>query len=118
MFGGGGRGAQGGAFGASGGNFSNANQTGSGGTPFGNQGYSGNQSSGMGGGFGSFSTGQQLGPQLNVRPTITSQILQGGEFTGLQDTVRMVVGVLSLRDLMNFLSVRIDLDTTDHRRTH
>ena len=31
---------------------------------------------------------------------------------------RTLVGVLSLRDLMNFLSVRIDLDTTDHRRTH
>jgi general secretion pathway protein D len=36
-------------------------------------------------------TGQQLGPQLNVQPTISSQVLRGGEFSGLQDTVHMVV---------------------------
>jgi general secretion pathway protein D len=35
--------------------------------------------------------GQQLGPQLNVQPTISSQVLRGGEFSGLQDTVHMVV---------------------------
>ncbi|MBN1571088.1 MAG: hypothetical protein JXA73_24850 [Acidobacteria bacterium] len=50
--------------------------------------YGGFQGGLMGGAFG---TGQRLGPQLNVSRTITSQILQGGEFTGLQDTVRLVV---------------------------
>ena len=34
---------------------------------------------------------QRLGPQLNPSRTITSQILRGGEFTGLKDTVRLVV---------------------------
>ncbi len=84
----GGGGTQGGAIGRSGSNLSNANQLGSTSTPFGNQGFAG--SFGMGG-FASFSTGQQLGPRLGAGRTITSQILQGGEFTGLQDTVRMVV---------------------------
>ena len=54
------------------------------------QGYN----SGMSGGFfGSpFNTGQRLGPQqLNASRTVTSQILRGGEFTGLKDTVRLVV---------------------------
>lgn len=50
--------------------------------------YGGFQGGMMGGAFG---TGQRLGPQLNVSRSITSQILQGGEFTGLQDTVRLVV---------------------------
>ena len=40
---------------------------------------------------GTFGSGQALGPQLNVTRSITSQVLRGGEFTGLQDTVRMVV---------------------------
>lgn len=44
-----------------------------------------------GGGYGAFGAGRQLGPQLNVNRTITSQVLRGGQFTGLQDTVRMVV---------------------------
>ncbi len=61
---------------------------------FGNQGGYGNQSYNAGGnmGYGNspFSTGQRLGPQLNVRPTMTAQILRGGSFTGLQDTVRLV----------------------------
>ncbi len=43
------------------------------------------------GGSGVFGMGQRLGPQLNVQPTVSSQILRGGEFSGLQDTVRMVV---------------------------
>ncbi len=64
-------------------------------TPFGNQSYNqGSGSYGGGGGFGGggvFGTGQRLGPQLNVSRSITSQILRGGEFSGLQDTVRMVV---------------------------
>jgi len=73
---------------------------------FGGQGsYQGGQSfssggggyaGGMGGsssiGLGSFGgTGQRLGPQLNPSRSITSQILRGGAFSGLQDTVRMVV---------------------------
>jgi general secretion pathway protein D len=85
----GGLGSQG-AFGGSGSTNYNMNQMGTANTPFGSQGYSGGQSYGMGG-FGAFGTGQQLGPQLNVRRSVTSRILQGGEFTGLQDTVRMVV---------------------------
>jgi general secretion pathway protein D len=53
-------------------------------------GYGGGQMGGYGGG-GLFGGGRQLGPQLNVQRTVTSQVLRGGEFTGLQDTVRMVV---------------------------
>jgi general secretion pathway protein D len=80
-------------------------------SPFGGQagygggqmgGYGGGQMGGFGGGIGSgqmggygggglFGGGRQLGPQLNVQRTVTSQVLRGGEFTGLQDTVRMVV---------------------------
>ena len=75
---------------------SNQNQN----TPFGsyNSGYSGGYNSGYSGGYtggmfgGSpFSTGRQLGPSLNVSRSVSSQILRGGQFTGLQDTVRMVV---------------------------
>lgn len=58
-----------------------------------NQGY-GSYGGYQGGGYmggGAFGGGQRLGPQLNVSRSITSQILQGGEFTGLQDTVRLVV---------------------------
>ena len=40
---------------------------------------------------GVFGSGQQLGPRLNSSPAVSSQILRGGAFTGLQDTVRMVV---------------------------
>jgi general secretion pathway protein D len=57
-----------------------------------NQGY--NSYGGGQGGFmsgSSFGVGQRLGPQLNVSRSITSQILRGGEFSGLQDTVRLVV---------------------------
>jgi general secretion pathway protein D len=46
---------------------------------------------GGGGGGGAFGAGRQLGPQLNTNRTITSQVLRGGQFTGLQDTVRLVV---------------------------
>jgi general secretion pathway protein D len=66
-------------------------------TPFGQTNYSNNQMSGNGGGNsgfgtgGSFGAGRQLGPQLNSQRTVTSQILRGGQFAGLQDTVRMVV---------------------------
>jgi len=56
---------------------------------YGNGGYGGY--GGYGGGGGAFGAGRQLGPQLNVNRTVTSQILRGGQFTGLQDTVRMVV---------------------------
>jgi general secretion pathway protein D len=77
--------------------FSNTNQMGTSASPYGNQSpFSGNQSYGAGGlggfmGSGAFTTGQRLGPQLNVSPTIRSQVLRGGEFTGLQGTVKMVV---------------------------
>ncbi len=64
----------------------------------GNQGYSGGLGTGLGGGMGgylggggAFGVGQRLGPQLNPSRGITSQVLQGGTFTGLQDTVRLVV---------------------------
>lgn len=87
---GGSRGSQGGSFANSGSDLSARNQMSSANTPFSNQGLTGGQSLGMGG-FGSFATGQQLGPRLSTGRGITSQILQGGEFTGLQDTVRMVV---------------------------
>jgi general secretion pathway protein D len=40
---------------------------------------------------GTFRTGQQLGPQLNPSRSVTSQVLRGGVFSGLQDIVRMVV---------------------------
>ncbi len=44
------------------------------------------------GGFGGFSgSGQQLGPRLNQQPTISSQVLRGGGFSGLQGDVRIVV---------------------------
>ena len=62
----------------------------------GTSGYQGGYSSGTypGGGYmggNVFAGGQQLGPRLDTAPSITSQILRGGVFTGLQDTVRMVV---------------------------
>jgi general secretion pathway protein D len=64
-------------------------------TPYGQPNYSGNQMGGYGNygmyGQGVFGAGRQLGPQLNAQRTITSQILRGGQFSGLQDTVRMVV---------------------------
>jgi general secretion pathway protein D len=42
-------------------------------------------------GGGVFGSGQQLGPRLNRTRTISSQMLVGGSFSGLQDTVRLVV---------------------------
>ena len=53
-------------------------------------GYQGGYSGGSSGGNW-FGGGQQLGPRLTSAPSITSQILRGGVFTGLQDTVRLVV---------------------------
>jgi len=50
--------------------------------------------SGTGGNYfagSSFGSGQALGVTLNQRPTITSQVLRGGAFSGLQDVIRMVV---------------------------
>ena len=43
------------------------------------------------GGGGAFGAGRQLGPQLNANRSVSSQILRGGQLTGLQDTVRLVV---------------------------
>ncbi len=59
-----------------------------------NQGDQSYNSGQNGGGYmngGPFGSSQRLGPQLNPSRTITSQILRGGEFTGLKDTVRLVV---------------------------
>ena len=81
------RGGQGGALGGQGSYTS----------PFSNQSAFGNSlynTGAYGGGLmggGAIGSGQMLGPQLNVTRQITSQVLRGGEFTGLQDTVRMVV---------------------------
>jgi general secretion pathway protein D len=52
------------------------------------------QNSGFGGGYGggsSFGSNQSLGPRLNANPTISSQVLRGGAFAGLQDVIHMVV---------------------------
>ncbi len=57
-------------------------------------GYQAGSQGGYSGGYqggGWFGGGQQLGPRLTSAPSITSQILRGGVFTGLQDTVRLVV---------------------------
>ncbi|HTY60719.1 MAG TPA: hypothetical protein VMG30_00525 [Acidobacteriota bacterium] len=46
------------------------------------------------GGFqnnGVWGSSQRLGPQLNPQRSVSSQVLRGGEFTGLKDTVRLVV---------------------------
>ena len=54
------------------------------------QSYNSGQNSGfMGGGL--WGSTQRLGPQLNPSRNVTSQVLHGGEFTGLKDTVRLVV---------------------------
>jgi general secretion pathway protein D len=89
------RSRSGGTFGNSNSGFGSQSQTGSGSGMFGNQGSYGSQAYNAGGnmggmGSGSFNSGQRLGPQLNARPTMSSQILRGGSFTGLQDTVRLV----------------------------
>ncbi len=42
-------------------------------------------------GGSSFGSNQSLGPRLNETPTISSQILRGGAFAGLQDVIHMVV---------------------------
>jgi general secretion pathway protein D len=55
---------------------------------FGNQ----NNNSGYNqGGSGSFGSSQRLGPQVNPSRGVTSQILKGNTFSGLQDIVRLVV---------------------------
>jgi general secretion pathway protein D len=41
--------------------------------------------------------GQQLGPQFTTSTGISSMVIQGGEFSGLQDTVRLVVDDISNR---------------------
>jgi general secretion pathway protein D len=56
-------------------------------TMFGGGGFGG-QGGMFGGGF--MGTGTQLGPRLSGGPMLSSQILRGGAFTGLQDTVRIV----------------------------
>jgi general secretion pathway protein D len=46
---------------------------------------------GGGGSFGNSQSNQRLGPRLNTNPTISSQVLRGGAFAGLQDVIHMVV---------------------------
>ncbi len=63
---------------------------------YGGYGGQGGGFGGGGGGFGSFGGGfvgggQQLGPRLNQGAGMTSAILRGGAFSGLQDNVRVVV---------------------------
>ena len=41
--------------------------------------------------------GQQLGPQFTSSTGISSMVIQGGEYSGLQDTVRLVVDDISNR---------------------
>ena len=55
-----------------------------------NQSYNSGQSDGYSNG-GLWGSNQRLGPQLNTSRNVTSQVLKGGEFTGLKDTVRLVV---------------------------
>jgi len=66
---------------------SSANQLGSQNSLYDNQGYGANGYN-QGSSFGS---SQRLGPQLNSSRSITSQVLRGGTFSGLQDIVRLVV---------------------------
>ncbi|MBN2317665.1 MAG: type II secretion system secretin GspD [Acidobacteria bacterium] len=49
----------------------------------------------MGGGM--FGGGQQLNPQFSASRGISSVIIQGGEFSGLQDTIRLVVDDINNR---------------------
>ncbi|MBN2242516.1 MAG: type II secretion system secretin GspD [Acidobacteria bacterium] len=49
----------------------------------------------MGGGI--FGGGQQLNPQFSASRGISSVIIQGGEFSGLQDTIRLVVDDINNR---------------------
>jgi general secretion pathway protein D len=99
-------GTQAGAFGSGGSTMSGSAQTGGTGVFGGSSSYQGSRSGqggyqsgydgGSGGGYygggGVFGGGgRQLGPRLNTTPTITSQTLQGGAFSGLQDIVRLVV---------------------------
>lgn len=55
-----------------------------------NQSYNSGQYDGYSSG-GIWGSNQRLGPQLNISRNVTSQVLKGGEFTGLKDTVRLVV---------------------------
>ncbi len=63
-----------------------------GGSPYQGGQYGGGFGQQMGGSFGGgfYGAGQQLGPRLSQGPSMSAQILRGGVFTGLQDTVRVV----------------------------
>jgi general secretion pathway protein D len=71
-------------FGQTGFQNSNSNQN----SLFGNQGFNSGYNQG---GSGTFGSSQRLGPQVNPSRSVTSQILKGGTFSGLQDIVRLVV---------------------------
>jgi general secretion pathway protein D len=64
-----------------------------GGSTFGGGGTGGGGFGGGGGAFGGgfIGGGQQLGPRLNPTGSVSSQVLRGGGFSGLQDSVRVVV---------------------------
>jgi len=102
-FGSSGLGGTGSAFGGSAGGF----QSGAGSFQ-GGAGSAGGFQGGMTGG-GMFAGGQQLGPRLNQQPSIFSQVLWGGGFSGLQDNVRIVVD-----DLNN--SLIIQASSADYAR--
>ncbi len=88
--GGGTFGGGGGAFGSGGsGAFGQGSST-YGGGGFGGGGFGGGGFGGGYGGGGFYGGGQQLGPRLNQSAGVSSQILRGGAFFGLQDTVRIV----------------------------
>lgn len=71
-----------GAGGTSGGAFTTATSTGM---------FGGVGGGGGAGGAGAFGGGSQLGPRLSTAGGVSAQILRGGAFTGLQDTIRLVV---------------------------
>lgn len=61
---------------------------------FGGGSYGGMQSGGMGG-AGFMGVGSQLGPRLGGGPSLSTTMLRGGAFTGLQDVVRIVADDLN-----------------------
>ncbi len=66
-------------------------QGGYGGGTYGGGTYGGGTYGGGMYGGGLYGGGQQLGPRLNQQATVTSQVIRGGGFTGLQSDVRLVV---------------------------
>jgi general secretion pathway protein D len=87
---GGGSGFGSGGYGGQSGMYGGGMYGGSGGS-YGGGGFGGGGMYGGGGGGGGYmGGGSQLGPRLNSNQGVSSQILRGGAFLGLQDTVRIV----------------------------